>query len=84
MAWAFDERHAHLFFGREPEIDEFLERMRETPLLPIVGASGVGKSSFLLAGVVPRLRARGRWTILTFRPGPEPFTALAYRLPVYS
>lgn len=77
---AFDERHAGMFFGREAEIDAWLERMRELPAIPIVGPSGAGKSSFLLAGVIPRLRARGGWTIITVRPGADPFTALAHRL----
>jgi eukaryotic-like serine/threonine-protein kinase len=77
---SFDERHARCFFGREPEIDAFVERLRSTALLPVVGPSGAGKSSFVFAGVIPRLRARGRWTILALRPGPDPFDALARRI----
>ena len=77
---AFGERHARLYFGREPEIDELLERLRDAPVLPIVGPSGAGKSSFLHAGVIPRLRKRGRWHVLTFRPGHDPIGALARQL----
>jgi eukaryotic-like serine/threonine-protein kinase len=74
---AFEEQHARFFFGREREIDEVVERLRDTPCLPIVGPSGSGKSSFLHAGVIPRLRKRERWTVLGFRPGPDPVGALA-------
>lgn len=74
---SFDEPNSRNFFGRETDIDAFLERLRHEPCLPIIGPSGVGKSSFLHAGVVPRLRARERWTVLTLRPGAEPIAALA-------
>jgi eukaryotic-like serine/threonine-protein kinase len=74
---AFDEKHARFYFGRELEIDGFLERLRDTPYLPIVGPSGAGKSSFLHAGVIPRLRAREPWTVIAFRPGGDPTGALA-------
>ena len=74
---AFDEKHARFYFGRELEIDAFLERLRDAPHLPIVGPSGCGKSSFLHAGVIPRLRAREPWTVIAFRPGADPVGALA-------
>ncbi|HET7500322.1 MAG TPA: bifunctional serine/threonine-protein kinase/formylglycine-generating enzyme family protein, partial [Kofleriaceae bacterium] len=74
---SFDEKHARFYFGRELEIDAFLERLRDAPHLPIVGPSGAGKSSFLHAGVIPRLRAREPWTVIAFRPGGDPVGALA-------
>lgn len=74
---AFGERHASFFFGRDREIDAFLERLRVQPVLSIVGPSGAGKSSFLHAGVVPRLRARQATTVISFRPGRDPIGALA-------
>lgn len=77
---AFDEQRARYFFGREPEIDELVERLRHVPYLPIVGPSGVGKSSFLHAGLVPRLCARERWLVLSMRPGADPVGALAREL----
>ncbi len=72
----FSERHAHLFHGREGEVGAFLERMREGTVLPVVGASGVGKSSFVQAGVIPRLREQGRWVVIRVRPGRRPFVDL--------
>jgi WD40 repeat protein len=60
----FDYAHHAVFFGRDREIQEAVERLlnREragTPGLLIEGASGSGKSSFLRAGVLPAL-VRGR------------------------
>jgi serine/threonine protein kinase/formylglycine-generating enzyme required for sulfatase activity len=74
---AFGESQTRFYFGREHEIDEFLERLRATPILPIVGPSGSGKSSFLHAGIIPRLRAGERWTVISFRSGVTPLDALA-------
>lgn len=77
---AFDEQRARYFFGREAEIDELVERLRHVPYLPIVGPSGVGKSSFLYAGLIPRLCAREPWLVLSMRPGADPVGALAREL----
>jgi formylglycine-generating enzyme required for sulfatase activity len=74
---AFDEDHSRWFFGREAEVDELVERLHTCTQLPIVGSSGAGKSSFLHAGVIPRLRAREAWTVISFRPGNDPVGALA-------
>lgn len=76
----FGEQHARDFFGRDAEVDAFIERLRAVTLLPIVGPSGVGKSSFLHAGVIPRLRARNAWTVISLRPGSTPIEALARRV----
>lgn len=57
---AFRTDEADLFFGREDDIDVVLEMLGRRPLVAIAGPSGTGKSSLLLAGVIPRLRARGR------------------------
>ncbi len=76
----FTENHADVFFGRDREIDAFVERARLHPVLPVVGPSGAGKSSFVQAGVVPRLREQDRWIVLQLRPGARPFEALAARL----
>ena len=80
MLFRSTERHAGYFHGRDAEIGAFLERLRTDPILPVVGPSGAGKSSFVQAGVVPRLREQGSWTVLTLRPGGDPFHTLATRL----
>ena len=53
-------------------------RIRDRPIMGIVGASGVGKSSFIRAGVVPTLKRSGeQWEALIVRPGRQPMAALA-------
>lgn len=77
---AFEERHSALFFGRDAEVDALLERMRTATVVPVVGPSGAGKSSLIQAGLLPRLREAGGWTVVTLRPGSHPLRALAARL----
>jgi WD40 repeat protein len=82
---AFDEEHAHLYFGRESYVQRVLEQLRRGRFLAVVGPSGSGKSSLVRAGVVPRLRAgelpgSARWPALILRPGAHPLAALAGRL----
>jgi WD40 repeat protein len=59
---AMEDADAAVFFGRDPQILRGLDTLRgmrttgvET-LLVVLGPSGVGKSSFLRAGLLPRLR----------------------------
>jgi hypothetical protein len=73
---AFQEAHAQSFFGRQTEIDEAVARFaglveaKKPRFLVVTGASGTGKSSLILAGVVPALKARdgGRWKVVSMRP----------------
>jgi len=76
----FGEQHADFFYGREAEISAFVERLREEPVLPVVGPAGAGKSSFVGAGVLPRLKEQGAWLTLQLRPGGDPFASLASRI----
>ncbi len=78
---SFQESDAHRFFGRSRDVAAAVARLRDVPLLGIVGPSGVGKSSFVRAGIVPALKASGeQWSRLTVRPGRSPMAALAHAL----
>jgi WD40 repeat protein/serine/threonine protein kinase len=76
--FAFTAADVGDYFGREREVDAFVNRMRTVPLLAVVAPSGAGKSSFVHAGVVPVLPAG--WTAIALRPGPSPMASLAARL----
>jgi len=76
----FTEEQAESFFGRDAELESFGERLRRDPFLVVVGASGVGKSSFVRAGVIPRLRDAAYWTVIRLRPGRDPMGSLALSL----
>ena len=59
---ALEEEDAAIFFGRDAQITEALDAMRRMRdgaakrMLVIQGASGAGKSSFLKAGIMARLK----------------------------
>ena len=75
---AFQEADADRFFGRGRDIARMIARVRERPLTGVVGPSGVGKSSFVRAGLGPALKASGEsWEIVTLRPGRQPLVSLA-------
>ncbi|MBZ0238366.1 MAG: hypothetical protein K8M05_39000 [Deltaproteobacteria bacterium] len=74
----FGAADADRFFGREREIDAFINRMRQMPLQIVVGASGAGKSSFVHAGVIPALP--GGWRTVSMRPGSAPLATLRAKL----
>jgi hypothetical protein len=54
----FEEADAPYFFGRDRDIRLIVADLFASPLTLIYGASGVGKSSVLRAGVMPMLRQR--------------------------
>ncbi|WP_438010887.1 protein kinase [Sorangium sp. So ce321] len=75
---SFQEADADRFFGRAQDLAGLVARLRSQPLLALAGASGVGKSSLVRAGVIPALKRSGEgWEALVMRPGREPLTALA-------
>ena len=77
---AFEEKHADLFFGRSQLIEQLQNFVSEHPLTAVLGASGIGKSSLVKAGLIPQLRnsVEKKWLILPIiRPGESPITALA-------
>jgi WD40 repeat protein len=84
----FDQEDAAIYFGRDQEISQLIERLQALRiqgggrLLLVLGASGTGKSSLLRAGLLPRLARSGRqWLPLRpFRPGRAPCAALALTL----
>lgn len=52
---SFTTADADLYFGREDLVAELVTRATSRPVTVVLGASGVGKSSLLAAGVVPAL-----------------------------
>lgn len=75
-----------LFFGREDQVDQLLDKLDETHFLAVLGTSGSGKSSLVRAGLLPALdsgfmgTAGARWTVAELRPGDQPFRRLAASL----
>ena len=80
----FGPQDAARFFGREQAIQALVSAVTKRSFTALVGASGSGKSSVVLAGLAPRLDAQGAWRSTYFRIGTEPdknpFAALARAL----
>ena len=82
----FEANEQDLFFGREGQSEEILNRLHEHRFVAVVGASGSGKSSLIRAGLLPYLHggfladAGSHWRIAIFRPGGDPIKNLALAL----
>jgi tetratricopeptide (TPR) repeat protein/ABC-type oligopeptide transport system ATPase subunit len=79
----FQSEEALLFFGRRQQTTALLERLQVSHFVAVIGSSGCGKSSFVRAGLIPRLEGgflvenRDRWTFVTITPGDAPLARLA-------
>ncbi|MDP9342064.1 MAG: AAA family ATPase [Actinomycetota bacterium] len=78
---AFDEADAAYFYGRERLVGELAARTVGSGLLGLVGPSGSGKSSVVMAGLLPSLAAgllpgSERWRQARMRPGEHPLHEL--------
>jgi uncharacterized protein YjbI with pentapeptide repeats len=77
---AFTPETAEFFFGREDEIQALVQQVYAHCFVPLIGASGSGKSSLVRAGLVPRLRELG-WRVLEpIKPGSNPMAELKLAL----
>ena len=80
---AFEEHEEHLFFGRERQVDELLQKLSDHRFLAVIGTSGSGKSSLVKSGLLPALfrgflaGAGSTWKIALLRPGSDPIGNLA-------
>ncbi|MEV6871607.1 hypothetical protein [Amycolatopsis sp. NPDC051128] len=75
--WAFRVEDAYRFFGRERVLDELDSKLTRLRFIAVFGPSGVGKSSLLRAGFVPR---RADSAVVLFSPGARPFEECALQL----
>lgn len=74
----YDRAHANLYFGRRRASELLLARVLKDPLVVVTGPSGIGKSSLVRAGLLPRLPNSIRPIVA--RLGSAPFDSLASSL----
>ena len=80
---AFEEKNNEAFFGRQPLLNQMVAFLKEDRLLYVVGPSGSGKSSLVLAGLVPLIKKGAvpgseKWQCLRrIVPGVNPLKHLA-------
>ncbi|MBX9256380.1 caspase family protein [Desmonostoc muscorum CCALA 125] len=74
---AFEAEQKEFFFGRKQVVRDILAKLSEKPFVPIIGASGSGKSSVVRAGLIPELLDNRGWQVLEpIKPGFEPLEEL--------
>jgi tetratricopeptide (TPR) repeat protein/energy-coupling factor transporter ATP-binding protein EcfA2 len=83
---AFQELDSSVFFGRHRLTEQLVKSVQERPIVFVVGQSGSGKSSVVLAGLIPALKngvlqGSDKWQYLPrIVPGTNPLKNLAYAL----
>ncbi len=65
----FTEEYAGLFFGRDEDIDNLATLVSVEKLVVLYGKSGLGKSSLLSAGVLPKLEKEHKYLVIPVRFG---------------
>ncbi len=82
----FESSESLLFFGRQTQILELLQRLHDHHFVGVIGSSGSGKSSLIRAGLIPRLKAgylvdeRDQWLLSIFKPGESPLYNFIFAL----
>ena len=83
----FRSDESDIFFGRETQTDEMVQRLKTSRFLAVVGTSGCGKSSLVRAGLIAALETGlmgvpegARWRFAVMRPGGRPMHRLATKL----
>ncbi len=74
----FESDESLLFFGREEQTVALLQQLHHHGFVAVIGSSGSGKSSLVLAGLIPKLKGgflageRDRWHVAVMKPGQDP------------
>jgi hypothetical protein len=88
---AFEAADRSRFFGRDAFVNQLIDSLRADPrFLAVIGASGSGKSSVVMAGLLPRLAdgdaipGSADWRVLEpLKPGKQPLESLTDQLGRY-
>ena len=80
---AFTKAESPFFFGRQQIVEELSRKLEQRPFVPLIGASGNGKSSVVLGGLVPWLEEWGWQVLEPIKPGFKPLIKLETALLSY-
>jgi AraC-like DNA-binding protein len=76
---SFSARDTELFAGRDNDIGRLVEKLTGRSVVVVVGESGVGKTSLVEAGVIPRMKSFG-YTVARFSFQEDPISSLVSAL----
>ena len=74
----YESNESLLFFGRQQQTTDLLQRLHLYNFVAVTGGSGSGKSSIVRAGLIPMLKAgylvndRDHWLVCIMKPGTNP------------
>ncbi len=76
---AFRTDESYLYFGRSKQVDEAIEKLLKHHFVGVIGASGLGKSSFVYCGILDTLTRQNpdEWQLCVSAPGESPLGNLA-------
>jgi hypothetical protein len=75
----YDECDAGHFIGRNKDAGNILSMLLFDPIIRLVGPSGIGKSSLIRAGLLPKIRESG-WRACVIRPFENPAQCIPLQL----
>ncbi|WP_379545332.1 hypothetical protein ACFCW2_07475 [Qipengyuania sp. DSG2-2] len=79
---AFTRDESYLFFGRDSQVTELIDKLADSRFLAVLGSSGSGKSSLVRTGLLEYLElglhpAGSDWMVIDFHPAGDPIGSLA-------
>ena len=66
-ATPFSVEQEHIFFGRAQDTENLFRLVRRETMVVLYGKSGLGKSSLINAGLIPRFREEGAYHPVSVR-----------------
>ena len=83
---SYKDNNKSIFYSREKQVEDALSIIQSSSFLAITGDVASGKSSFINAGLIPRIKNGfngingNQWSIVNFRPGISPIENLCHAL----
>ncbi len=76
---AFRTDESYLYFGRSKQVNEAIDKLLKHHFVGVIGASGLGKSSFVYCGILDALTHNNpdEWQLCVSAPGESPLGNLA-------
>jgi len=78
----FKTEQKDIFFGRTEDIEELYQKISLESLVVLYAKSGLGKSSILNAGIIPKIEEEGKFNVINIRFGAYSETNEQLKLPV--